>query len=42
MSGITAVLADEQMRALGFTDHRAGHWYLCHRVGSDTTLNISI
>jgi hypothetical protein len=42
VSGFTAVLPDEQMRALGFTDHREGHWYLCRRVGSDTTLNISI
>ncbi len=42
MTGVTAVPSDEQMRALGFTDHREGHWYLCRRVDSDTTLNVSI
>ncbi|MGW8431586.1 hypothetical protein ACWGJ9_10885 [Curtobacterium citreum] len=42
MSGTTPLPSEEQMRALGFTDHREGHWYLCRRVGSDTTLNVSI
>lgn len=42
MSGTTTVLPEAQMRALGFTDHSEGHWYLCRRVGTYTTLNISI
>lgn len=32
----------KQMRRIGFTDRREGHWYYCERVGSDTTFNLSI
>lgn len=39
---IARVLPDAEMRALGFTDHREGYWYYVTRVGSNTTLNISI
>src|SRR5699024_528381 len=38
----TPVLSDPEMRALGFTDHRQGHWYFVTRVNAHTTLNISI
>lgn len=40
--GNTPILEDAAMRALGFTDHRPDHWYLCKRVGSYETLNITI
>lgn len=36
------LLPDDDMFGIGFTDHREGTWYLCVRVGSDITLNISI
>lgn len=40
--GVTPVLDDAGMRALGFTDHREGYWYFSERVGDRETLNISI
>lgn len=42
--GITPLLDDEKMRALGFTDRREGYWYFCRRVDKQghTTLNITI
>ena len=36
------LLAAKQMRHIGFTDRREGYWYLCKRVGSDTTFNLTI
>jgi hypothetical protein len=36
------LLPEDDMFGLGFTDHREGTWYLCVRVESDITLNISI
>lgn len=38
----TTLLPDADMRVLGFTDHREGHWYYCASVDSHTTLNITI
>jgi hypothetical protein len=40
--GTTPVLPDQEMRALGFTDHREGFWYLCREVESRESLNITI
>ncbi|WIB65302.1 hypothetical protein [Curtobacterium sp. MCBD17_040] len=42
MTATTAVLPDDRMRELGFSEHRLSRWYLCRRVGPDLTLNISI
>ena len=42
--GVTPVLDDETMRALGFTDRVDTRWYYCRRVDDKghTTLNITI
>lgn len=42
--GITPLLSDEEMRELGFTDHREGYWYWCRSVDKKgyTTLNFTI
>ena len=40
--GTTTVLPEEDMRWIGFTDHRTGFWYRVCRVGSDETLNITV
>ena len=42
--GITALLPDEKMREIGFTDHVETRWYFCRRVDDKghTTLNITI
>lgn len=42
IDGNTPVLQEEDMRHLGFTDHIATRWYRSTRVGSSTTLNITI
>jgi hypothetical protein len=36
------LLSDDDMFGLGFTDHKKDTWYLCVRVETDITLNISI
>ena len=40
--GITTILPDEDMRWIGFTDHREGFWYRVTRVGVGETLNITV
>lgn len=40
VSGV--VLAEEEMRNLGFTDHSKDRWYYCFRVGEGITLNVTI
>jgi len=40
--GNTPVLAEAEMRQLGFTDHRPEHWYFTRRVGSGETVNFTI
>lgn len=38
------VLSDDEMRKLGFTDHREGYWYYFHSVSDDgeVTFNVTI
>lgn len=36
------LLLDEDMRKLGFTDHREGFWYFSKLIASDITFNVTI
>lgn len=42
IDGTTPILADETMRALGFTDHVPERWYIVKGLDRDVTLNITI
>lgn len=36
------VLPDDEMRAIGFTQHREGYWYFCHNVSDDGLVTINV
>ena len=36
------VLPEEEMRKIGFTDYREGYWYLCKRLTSDISFDLSV
>lgn len=36
------ILPDEQMRALGFTDHQTANWYWVKNLGHEVSLNVTI
>ncbi len=38
----TPVLPDDQMRELGFTDHRPTHWYFSRRIGFEDFFSVTI
>jgi len=42
MTTTTPILAEADMRALGFTDRRSGFWYYCTRLGRYETVNFTI
>ena len=37
-----SVLPEDEMRRLGFTDHKADTWYHCFPVGEGVTLNVAV
>jgi hypothetical protein len=38
----THLLADKEMKKIGFTDYREGYWYFCRDLGDDISFNITI
>lgn len=42
MPSYTPTPDDNTMRKIGFTDHVSTQWYLCERVDSDTTFNLTV
>lgn len=40
--GVTLLLSDPEMRALGFSDRREGYWYWSRNLDKYTSLNFTI